>query len=105
MRDGEIEVSCETLTEGPPGIETQEHVEIVVQPIVRYMRSQPANGYVIACFSDPGLLLPARTSKRRWSESQNPASLPRSGSGRNSVSPPFLKNPSQDTSGATGQWG
>ena len=46
-----------TLVEGPPGIETQAHIESVVQPTVRLMQAQPADAYVIACFSDPGLAL------------------------------------------------
>ena len=46
-----------TLAEGPPGIETQAHIESVVQPTVRLMQAQPADAYVIACFSDPGLAL------------------------------------------------
>jgi Asp/Glu/hydantoin racemase len=46
-----------TLAEGPPGIETQRHVESVVLPTVAYFRAHPADAYVIGCFSDPGLLL------------------------------------------------
>jgi allantoin racemase len=51
------EVICRTLAEGPPGIETQAHVESVVQPVVRMMQREPADAYVIGCFSDPGLAL------------------------------------------------
>ncbi|MGO4407109.1 aspartate/glutamate racemase family protein [Bosea sp. RAF48] len=50
------ELVCETLTEGPIGIETQEHVESVALPLRR--RIETANGvdaFVIACYSDPGL--------------------------------------------------
>jgi Asp/Glu/hydantoin racemase len=49
-------IECVTLAEGPPGIETQAHVEQVVQPICRLVRARedPA-AFVIACFSDPGL--------------------------------------------------
>lgn len=50
------ELICETLTEGPIGIETQEHVESVTLPLRR--RVEAANGvdaFVIACYSDPGL--------------------------------------------------
>ena len=49
-------IECVTLAEGPPGIETQAHVEQVVQPIRRLVRArEDAAAFVIACFSDPGL--------------------------------------------------
>ena len=51
------EIECRTLAEGPPGIETQAHVDGVVAPLCRLIESQAgrADGFVIACFSDPGL--------------------------------------------------
>jgi Asp/Glu/hydantoin racemase len=61
---GGPEILCETLAEGPPGIETQEHVEGVVLPLVRHFERRPADAYVIGCFSDPGLAL-ARENLRR----------------------------------------
>lgn len=49
-------IECVTLAEGPSGIETQAHVEQVVQPICRLIRArEDAAAFVIACFSDPGL--------------------------------------------------
>jgi allantoin racemase len=49
-------IECVTLPEGPPGIETQAHVEQVVRPICRLVRARAdAAAFVIACFSDPGL--------------------------------------------------
>jgi allantoin racemase len=49
-------IECMTLAEGPPGIETQAHVEQVVQPICQLVRAdEDAAAFVIACFSDPGL--------------------------------------------------
>lgn len=49
-------IECVTLAEGPSGIETQAHVEQVVQPIRRLVRArEDAAAFVIACFSDPGL--------------------------------------------------
>jgi Asp/Glu/hydantoin racemase len=49
-------IECVTLVEGPPGIETQAHVEQVVQPICALVRArEDAAAFVIACFSDPGL--------------------------------------------------
>jgi allantoin racemase len=51
-----LAIECVTLAEGPPGIETQAHVEQVVQPLCRLVRArQDAAAFVIACFSDPGL--------------------------------------------------
>ncbi len=51
------EIECLTLAEGPPGIETQEHVDSVVAPIRRRVEAEDerAAAFVIACFSDPGL--------------------------------------------------
>ncbi len=50
-------IECLTLAEGPPGIETQEHVDSVVAPIRRRVEAEDerAAAFVIACFSDPGL--------------------------------------------------
>jgi Asp/Glu/hydantoin racemase len=51
------EIECMTLAEGPPGIETQEHVDAVAEPIRRWVAAEEARAaaFVIACFSDPGL--------------------------------------------------
>ncbi len=51
------EIECVTLAEGPPGIETQEHVDSVVEPIRRRVAAEDARAaaFVIACFSDPGV--------------------------------------------------
>src|SRR5690606_41653156 len=49
-------LECVTVEEGPPGIETQAHVEQVVQPVCNLVRERAdAAAFVIACFSDPGL--------------------------------------------------
>jgi Asp/Glu/hydantoin racemase len=50
-------IECLTLAEGPPGIETQRHVDEVVAPLCRLVEQQDnrAAAFVIACFSDPGL--------------------------------------------------
>jgi Asp/Glu/hydantoin racemase len=58
-------IECLTLSEGPPGIETQAHVEQVVQPLCRLVRMRAdASAFVIACFSDPGLHLCRETTAR-----------------------------------------
>ena len=50
-------IDCVTLKEGPPGIETQQHVDSVVQPLLNLVRAKEAKyaAFVIACYSDPGL--------------------------------------------------
>jgi allantoin racemase len=50
-------VRCVTLSDGPPGIETQAEADRVVPPLLDLARrlEPEAAGYVIACFGDPGL--------------------------------------------------
>ena len=54
---GSPPIECLTLAEGPPGIESQAHVDDVSGPLVGLVRerSLDASAFVIACFSDPGL--------------------------------------------------
>ena len=62
---GGPEIECVTLAEGPPGIESQAHVEQVVQPLCRLVRARDdADAFVIACFSDPGLFACREASAR-----------------------------------------
>ena len=50
-------IECLTLKEGPPGIETQQHVDGVVAPLLKLLRERESEyaAFVIACYSDPGL--------------------------------------------------
>lgn len=54
-------IQCLTLAEGPAGVQTQMDVESVTLPLAQLVRrldaehGPAATGYVIACFSDPGL--------------------------------------------------
>ena len=50
-------IECLTLKEGPPGIETQQHVDGVVAPMLKLVRAKESQyaAFVIACYSDPGL--------------------------------------------------
>ena len=50
-------IECVTLKEGPPGIETQQHVDGVVAPLLKLVRQKETDyaAFVIACYSDPGL--------------------------------------------------
>jgi Asp/Glu/hydantoin racemase len=52
-----VALACHTLSEGPPGIETQAHVDGVVQPLLAFSETlkDEASAFVVACFSDPGL--------------------------------------------------
>jgi allantoin racemase len=54
---GGPEIECATLTEGPPGIETQQHVDGVVAPLLHLVLQNEKRyaAFVIACYSDPGL--------------------------------------------------
>lgn len=50
------EIICETLRDGPFGIETQEHADSVTIPLRRRVESaREIDAFVIACYSDPGL--------------------------------------------------
>ncbi len=50
-------LECVTLREGPPGIETQAHVDSVIAPLARVIaeRERDCAAFIIACYSDPGL--------------------------------------------------
>jgi allantoin racemase len=63
---GGPEIECVTLKEGPRGIETQAHVESVVQPLARTVtaRDNDCDAFVIACFSDPGLYAAREATKK-----------------------------------------
>lgn len=59
------EIVCETLKEGPLGIETQEHVESVALPLRRRVEAaNDADAFVIACYSDPGLFVAREGTSR-----------------------------------------
>jgi Asp/Glu/hydantoin racemase len=50
-------IECVTLKEGPPGIETQQHVDGVVPHLLSLVlqKEKQYAAFVIACYSDPGL--------------------------------------------------
>ncbi|MFG6500855.1 MULTISPECIES: aspartate/glutamate racemase family protein [Sulfitobacter] len=52
-----VPIVARTLAEGPPGIETQAHVDGVVGPMLAHCAAleDQASAFVVACFSDPGL--------------------------------------------------
>jgi Asp/Glu/hydantoin racemase len=50
------EIVCETLAEGPYGIESQADADSVAMPLRRLVESDNRSAaFVIACYSDPGL--------------------------------------------------
>jgi allantoin racemase len=52
-----VPIMARTLAEGPPGIETQAHVDGVVAPLLAHCAAleETASAFVVACYSDPGL--------------------------------------------------
>jgi Asp/Glu/hydantoin racemase len=65
-RPGGPEILCQTLTEGPPGVESQRDADAVILPLCRAIAVQEAEAaaFVIACFSDPGLFSARETTER-----------------------------------------
>lgn len=59
-------IQCLTLSDGPPGIQSQRDVDGVVLPLLREaaQRESAASAFVIACFSDPGLYALREQSSR-----------------------------------------
>jgi allantoin racemase len=53
--EGGPEIVTTRLEEGPEGIETQLDVETVALPLLNRLKREPADAYVLACYSDPGL--------------------------------------------------
>src|SRR5258705_5311350 len=63
---GGPEIDCATLKEGPPGIETQQHVDGVVSPLLSLVlkKEKQYAAFVLACYSDPGLHSLREATKR-----------------------------------------
>jgi allantoin racemase len=56
---------CVTLTEGPFGIETQNHIDSVIEPLRQLVADdQQSDAFVIACYSDPGLQICRATTTK-----------------------------------------
>ena len=56
-KNSAVPIEARTLSEGPPGIETQAHVDGVVVPMLAHAAAleSKASAFVVACYSDPGL--------------------------------------------------
>jgi|TARA_R110002049_G_scaffold10127_3_gene50420 Asp/Glu/hydantoin racemase len=52
-----VPIAAHTLAKGPPGIESQAHVDGVVAPLLAHCAGleTDASAFVVACYSDPGL--------------------------------------------------
>jgi allantoin racemase len=63
---GGPEIHCLTLSEGPPGVESQCDADSVIMPLCRVIREAEtgAAAFVIACFSDPGLFAARETTAK-----------------------------------------
>ncbi len=63
---GGPEIQCQTLAEGPPGIQSQRDNDAVIAPLLRRAAAleNSAGAFVIACFGDPGLQSLREQSKR-----------------------------------------
>jgi allantoin racemase len=63
---GGPDILCQTLHEGPPGVESQRDADSVILPLCRRVAAQEAEAaaFVIACFSDPGLFSARETTAK-----------------------------------------
>lgn len=63
---GGPKIRCITLKEGPPGIQTQQHIDGLIMPLCAQVQAleSDAAGFVIACFSDPGLYSVRETTRK-----------------------------------------
>ena len=59
-------IECVTLSEGPPGIESQQDADRVIKPLCDYIQSRhnDVGAFVIACYSDPGLYAAREATSR-----------------------------------------
>src|SRR5882724_7593518 len=59
-------IDCVTLKKGPPGVETQQHVDGVIPLLVNLVKQKEKQyaAFVIACYSDPGLYSVREATKK-----------------------------------------
>ncbi|MEM9144996.1 MAG: aspartate/glutamate racemase family protein [Pseudomonadota bacterium] len=55
FRAAGVSIACETLAEGPFGIESQRDADAVTLPLANRVTRSDAEAWVIACYSDPGV--------------------------------------------------
>lgn len=63
-RAGDIRIECVTLDQGPRAIESDDDVSDVAPKVRDFVAGQDAGAFVIACFSDPGLEMARRATRR-----------------------------------------
>ena len=56
-RNGTFKIECVTLRDGPAAVQTQADVARAASAAARCIAAEPAAAYVVACYSDPGVLL------------------------------------------------
>lgn len=49
------QIACVELAKSPPGIETDDHVAMVIPNIIEAVNASSADAFVLSCFSDPGI--------------------------------------------------
>jgi Asp/Glu/hydantoin racemase len=59
-----LEFNVVTMAEGPPAIYSWRDWHRVVEPLCRLIEREPADAYVIACASDPGIEAARATTRR-----------------------------------------
>ncbi len=63
-RVGGIRIDCVTLDQGPKAVESDDDVSDVAPMVRDFVVGQYAGAFVIACFSDPGLDMARRVTRR-----------------------------------------
>ncbi len=57
-------IRCIELAKGPPGIETDEHVAQVIPHVLEAVSRNEADAYVLSCFSDPGIRMVRKATRK-----------------------------------------
>lgn len=57
-------LECLTLAVGPPAIESQAHTDLVSEPLCQCIEDSNADAFVVACYSDPGVLAAREQSNK-----------------------------------------
>lgn len=61
---GGPDIECITLASGPPAIESQADIDLVTQPLTRCIEESGADAFIVACYSDPGVVAARENSRR-----------------------------------------
>ncbi len=57
LRSADLDIACETLAGGPPGVLTQRDADLLIGPLLDWAERgiEGYDGIVVACYSDPGV--------------------------------------------------